>query len=58
MPLPAKYCPECNHDYSVSAYNAGRSSGRIKREVLGCWCHPLPCHGDILIRLVKQKFAA
>ena len=21
---------------------------------LGCHCHPLPCHGDILIRLLKE----
>jgi hypothetical protein len=25
----------------------------LKDKVLGCWCKPLPCHGDILIELVK-----
>lgn len=22
--------------------------GEIRGRVLGCWCHPLPCHGDVL----------
>lgn len=22
---------------------------------LGCYCHPKPCHGDILIEFVKEK---
>ena len=24
---------------------------------LGCYCHPLPCHGDVLIRLLKELFS-
>jgi hypothetical protein len=24
---------------------------------LGCYCHPLPCHGDVLIRLLKEVFS-
>lgn len=23
----------------------------LKGKVLGCWCSPLPCHGDILVEL-------
>jgi len=23
--------------------------------VLGCWCKPNPCHGDILLKLLKEK---
>jgi len=23
-------------------------------KVLGCWCPPKPCHGEILIKLVKE----
>ena len=29
---------------------------RIKkgdRITLTCWCHPLPCHGDVIVRCVK-----
>lgn len=22
---------------------------------LGCWCAPLPCHGDVLVRLVRER---
>ena len=21
---------------------------------LGCWCHPEPCHGDVLLRLLEE----
>jgi len=21
---------------------------------LGCWCHPEPCHGDILLKLIQE----
>jgi len=27
----------------------------LKNKVLGCWCKPNPCHGDILIKLLKEK---
>jgi hypothetical protein len=23
---------------------------------LGCWCSPAPCHGDVLVKLFKEKF--
>ena len=26
----------------------------IKGKVLGCWCKPKPCHGDILVRLAEE----
>jgi len=22
---------------------------------LGCWCAPLPCHGDVLVRLIRER---
>lgn len=25
----------------------------LKGKVLGCWCAPLPCHGDVLSRLAN-----
>lgn len=27
--------------------------GELRGKVLGCWCKPLPCHGDVLVDLVK-----
>ena len=29
----------------------------LKDKVLGCWCHPLPCHGDILAELANAVLA-
>ena len=26
----------------------------LKNQVLGCFCAPLPCHGEILVRLHQQ----
>jgi hypothetical protein len=28
--------------------------GALRGKTLGCWCRPLPCHGDVLIRLVNE----
>lgn len=27
----------------------------LKGKVLGCWCHPLPCHGDVLEELIRLQ---
>lgn len=26
----------------------------LKDKTLGCWCFPSACHGDILIKLIKE----
>jgi hypothetical protein len=26
----------------------------LKDKVLGCWCKPLACHGDIIVRLINK----
>jgi hypothetical protein len=28
--------------------------GELKGKTLGCWCHPKACHGDVLVKLVKE----
>ena len=32
---------------------------RVKRElrgkVLGCWCKPKPCHGDVLAKIANEE---
>lgn len=28
--------------------------GELKGKILGCWCSPLPCHGDVLIELINK----
>ena len=32
------------------------SLGELKDKRLGCTCKPKPCHGDILVKLVNEKF--
>ena len=27
----------------------------LRGKTLGCWCHPKPCHGDVLARLANQE---
>jgi len=27
----------------------------LKDKVLGCWCAPEPCHGDVLKELTEQS---
>lgn len=27
----------------------------LKGKVLGCWCKPLPCHGDVLARIADTE---
>ena len=29
--------------------------GELNGKVLGCWCAPEKCHGDVLIQLLKQS---
>jgi hypothetical protein len=29
--------------------------GEIRGKVLGCWCSPLPCHGDVLAELCDRE---
>ena len=30
--------------------------GILKGKVLGCFCKPLPCHGDVLIELLAKEY--
>lgn len=29
----------------------------LKGKVLGCWCRPLKCHGDILIDIIEGRIS-
>ncbi len=31
-----------------------RARRELRGKILGCWCHPLPCHGDVLARIVDE----
>lgn len=26
----------------------------LSGKILGCWCKPLPCHGDVLLRVLAE----
>ena len=28
----------------------------LQGKVLGCWCSPLACHGDVLVELLENKY--
>jgi len=28
---------------------------QLKGKILGCWCKPLPCHGDVLFELANRE---
>jgi hypothetical protein len=30
-----------------------RRLGELKGKRLGCYCKPLPCHGDVLVQLIE-----
>lgn len=63
------YCKVCNrlHDrkesideYKKEFYNRLTDESfrdsvlSIKGEILGCWCKPLQCHGDIIIEYLNN----
>ena len=27
----------------------------LEGKILGCWCSPLPCHGEVLIDLLNER---
>jgi hypothetical protein len=32
--------------------------GELRGKVLGCWCAPQACHGDVLVRLSDARVRA
>ena len=32
--------------------------GELQDKVLGCYCKPLACHGDVLVELVKEMMSS
>jgi hypothetical protein len=36
-----------------------RMMAEVKRDLRGkdliCWCHPSPCHGDVLLRIANEE---
>lgn len=32
-----------------------RARRELRNKVLGCYCAPMPCHGDVLVRLANEE---
>ena len=32
-----------------------KSLVELEDKVLGCWCYPKECHGDVLLNMLKEK---
>uniref|UniRef100_A0A6M3L7H1 DUF4326 domain-containing protein n=1 Tax=viral metagenome TaxID=1070528 RepID=A0A6M3L7H1_9ZZZZ len=41
--------------YVMSSPELIDSLPELQGKVLGCWCSPLPCHGDILVQMVEDE---
>ncbi len=47
-----------NSDKPIGKYDPKyvRENLRLLRgQVLGCWCKPKPCHGDVLVELIEKE---
>ena len=62
---PCKITDTCTREEAIAYYrswlthqiNVGNITiadlRALHGKVLGCWCKPLPCHGDVLIEFVE-----
>jgi hypothetical protein len=41
-------------EYILATPQLFNSLSKLGGKILACWCHPEPCHGDILVDLYKQ----
>jgi hypothetical protein len=42
-------------EYVKSKPELMTSLHELKGKRLGCWCHPNPCHGDVLLELLNEQ---
>lgn len=42
-------------DYVLSNPDLYNSLDELEGKVLGCFCKPKPCHGDVLLELLTQR---
>ena len=43
------------HKYMLSNNELLGQLDELDGKVLGCWCKPLACHGDVLVELIEQR---
>ncbi len=53
-----------NREEAVSAYEKwirsqpelmAAAKKELKGKILGCWCAPLACHGDVLLKIANEE---
>lgn len=42
-------------EYVRSSPDLMDSLGELEGKILGCWCKPKACHGDILLKLLNER---
>jgi Domain of unknown function (DUF4326) len=47
-------CVEKYEDWILTQPNLLARLPELKDKVLGCWCKPRPCHGDVLAKLADK----
>lgn len=58
---PFVITPDCSRREAIAQYEEYLTSRpdlmvvvpTLRGKILGCWCAPLPCHGDVLARLAN-----
>ena len=48
-------CLEMYEAYIRKYTDLWNDLGELNNKILGCWCYPQGCHGDILIKLLEEK---
>jgi hypothetical protein len=43
-------------NYILGNTDLMNSLDELKGKVLGCWCSPKACHGDVLVELIKERY--
>ena len=49
---------ECLRRYEEHIVHSGHDLEQLRGKVLGCWCKPNACHGDVLVRLLEKSASA
>ena len=48
-------CIEMYEEYIRNTPDLWNFLDELKEKILGCWCDPNPCHGHVLMKLLKEK---
>ena len=47
--------PQKYRKYILSNKKLMNDLKELEGKILGCWCKPLACHGDVLLELIEKK---